>query len=49
MSYIFFSQGIGDIPDRDLVKIKLFKIYEEAKKEDRKVIDVLINLCVLYM
>ncbi|KAI7894647.1 uncharacterized protein EV154DRAFT_549049 [Mucor mucedo] len=28
-------RGIGDISDRDLVKIKLFKIYEEAKKEDR--------------
>ncbi|KAI8091078.1 uncharacterized protein B0P05DRAFT_634760 [Gilbertella persicaria] len=36
--------GIGDVPDRDELKIKLFKIYEEAEKEDRKVIDVLINL-----
>ncbi|KAG2203210.1 hypothetical protein INT46_008994 [Mucor plumbeus] len=41
-------RGIGDVPDRDELKIKLFKIYEEAEKEDRKVIDVLINLCVVY-
>ncbi|RCH82737.1 hypothetical protein CU097_004477, partial [Rhizopus azygosporus] len=41
-------RGIGEVPDRDKLKIKLFKIYEEAEKEDRKVIDVLINLCVVY-
>ncbi|KAG1452156.1 hypothetical protein G6F46_012261 [Rhizopus delemar] len=29
---------------RDELKIMLFKIYESARKEDRKVIDVLINL-----
>ncbi|KAG1217974.1 hypothetical protein G6F35_008700 [Rhizopus arrhizus] len=29
---------------RDELKIMLFKIYETAKKEDRKMIDVLINL-----
>ncbi|KAI9270005.1 hypothetical protein EDC94DRAFT_581271 [Helicostylum pulchrum] len=39
-------RGVGDVPDRDKLKIKLFKIYEEAEKEDRKVIDVLVNLCV---
>ncbi|KAG1458819.1 hypothetical protein G6F56_006304 [Rhizopus delemar] len=41
-------RGIGDVPDRDELKIKLFKIYEEAEKEDRKTINVLINLCVVY-
>ncbi|KAI7898511.1 uncharacterized protein BX663DRAFT_442864, partial [Cokeromyces recurvatus] len=29
---------------RDRLKIKLFKIYKKAEKEDRKVIDILINL-----
>ncbi|KAI7898055.1 uncharacterized protein BX663DRAFT_269937 [Cokeromyces recurvatus] len=37
-------RGIGDVPDRDRLKIKLFKIYKKAEKEDRKVIDILINL-----
>ncbi|KAI7866523.1 hypothetical protein BDF14DRAFT_1952020 [Spinellus fusiger] len=30
--------------NRDELKIMLFKIYEKAKKEDRKMIDVLVNL-----
>lgn len=32
---------------RDELKIMLFRIYEKATKEDRKMIDVLVNMFVV--
>ncbi|KAI8982318.1 hypothetical protein BDF20DRAFT_866220 [Mycotypha africana] len=35
---------LGNIRDRDEVKIQLFDLYKKASKPDRRIIDVLINL-----
>lgn len=40
---------MGDTPDNDEMKIKLFNIYEATEKEGRKLVDVLDNLCVVYI
>lgn len=44
---IYFFRVLVMFPAETL-KINLFKIYEEAEKEDRKFIDVLVNLFVVY-